>query len=93
MKAFGINLILKKFDPSEEGKIVIPISGKKNADELIISEVVSVGSGEYLGDKIPMNVSEGDLVAHKESAGSKIIKDREKFTVVKITDIYCTIHK
>ena len=92
MKAFGTNLIVKPlYYNKTKGGIELPMSEFERPNALIEAEVVSVGDGLHLGNKVNMKLKEGEKIYYKASSGFKFTKEDEEFRVLSITEVLAKV--
>lgn len=75
-------------ETSTEGGILIAKSSKSESKPST-GKVVKVGPGRFAmnGDKMEMEVSEGDYVKFRDFAGNEVEIDGEEYSVVRMADI------
>jgi chaperonin GroES len=81
-------IIIKRIDEGEQirGGIIIPDSAKEKPQE---GEVIAVGAGKKLdsGERIAMDVKEGDRVLFGKYAGTEVKLDDEELLIMREDDI------
>lgn len=88
MKAFGVSVVVKPiYVTKTEGGLDIPESEYKNPQKVHKAEVISVGDGTYLNNKLEMNVNEGDIVFYRGSVGITFTHDDQEMKILQVTDI------
>jgi co-chaperonin GroES (HSP10) len=92
MKAFGTNLIVKPiYYNKTKGGIEIPMSDYDRPNAIIEAEIISVGDGHNMQNKVDMRVKEGEKIFYKASSGFTFKKEEEEFRVLSITDILAKV--
>ncbi len=72
--------------------IVIPDTAKEKPQQ---GEVLAVGPGrrsEQTGERIPMDVSEGDTVVYSKYGGTEITIDGEDLLILNARDVLAIMH-
>ena len=70
--------------------IVIPDTASK--EKPIRAKVIAVGPGELVdGQRVPMEVKEGDTVIFKDWGPSKIKLDGQEFLLLKDTEVFAIL--
>ena len=94
IKPLHDRVIIKRIEEQEQvrGGIIIPDSAKEKPQE---GEVVAVGSGKKLdsGERVPLDVKEGDRVLFGKYAGSEIKLDGEDYLIMREDDILGIIER
>ena len=91
LKPLGDKVVLKQLVAEETTKsgIVLPGGEKEKPCQ---AEVIAAGPGGVVdGKEIVMEVKAGDHVIYSKYAGTEVEVDREKFLVVKQSDIVAII--
>ncbi|MCK8824398.1 co-chaperone GroES [Fuchsiella alkaliacetigena] len=93
IKPLGDRVVIKDIEAQEEttdSGIVLPDSAQEKPQE---GEVVAVGAGKKLdsGERMDVEVSEGDRVVYGKYAGTEIEVDGEEYLVVSEKDILAII--
>jgi chaperonin GroES len=88
LKPLGNRLVVRP-DEQEEitaGGIVLPETAKEKPQK---GTVLAAGPGEYddKGNRIPMDVKEGDKVLFAKYAGTEIKMDGDKLLILRESDI------
>ncbi|MCX7770137.1 MAG: co-chaperone GroES [Proteobacteria bacterium] len=87
-------VLVKRVQEEEKtkGGIIIPDTAKEKPQE---GEVIAVGHGRILenGQKIPLEVKEGDRVIFGKYAGTEIKIDGEEYLIMREEDILGIITK
>ncbi|MCI2429721.1 co-chaperone GroES [Candidatus Acetothermia bacterium] len=85
LKPLGSRVLVRRYEESEEGGIILPDEAKKDMD-FIRAEVVEVGS-----DSEKIRVRKGDRVLISALAGTKVRLEDEEFFIVKSKEILATV--
>ncbi|MDQ0160631.1 co-chaperone GroES [Alkalibacillus salilacus] len=92
LKPLGDRVIVElvEEESTTAGGIVLPDSAKEKPQE---GKVVAVGSGRVTdnGEKIALEVSEGDRVVYSKFAGTEIEKDGKEYLVLRENDILAVV--
>lgn len=93
IKPLGDRVVVKDIEAEEEtteSGIVLPESAKEEPQE---GEVVAVGAGKKLdnGERLTMDVSEGDRVIYGKYAGTEIEFDGEEYLVISEKDVLAIV--
>lgn len=92
IKPLGERVVLKVLESEEKTKsgIVLPDTAKEKPQ---MGKVLAVGSGKVLdnGEKLPLEVKEGDRVLFAKYAGTEVKLDGEEYMVLKESDILAII--
>ena len=74
------------------GGIIIPDSAKEKPQE---GEVIAVGEGKKLdnGERVPLDIKEGDRVLFGKYAGTEIKLDGDEFLIMREDDILGVIER
>lgn len=87
-------IIIKRIEEGEQirGGIIIPDSAKEKPQE---GEVIAVGAGKKLdsGERITMDVKEGDRVLFGKYAGTEVKLDDEDYLIMREDDILGVIER
>jgi len=72
--------------------LVIPDTAKEKPQE---GEVVAVGPGRFgdSGDRLPVDVSEGDVVIYSKFGGTEVKVGGDEFLVLNARDVLAVIEK
>jgi len=85
---------VKRIEEQEQirGGIIIPDTAKEKPQE---GEVIAVGEGKKLdsGERIPLDVKEGDRVLFGKYAGTEVKLDDEEYLIMREDDILGIIHR
>ncbi len=92
IKPLGDRVIIKAMEPEEkkQGGIIIPDTAKEKPQE---GEVVAVGPGKVseAGNKVAMEVKEGDKVLYGKYSGTDVTVDGNEYLIMKESDILAII--
>jgi len=87
-------VIVKRIEEQEQirGGIIIPDTAREKPQE---GEVIAVGEGKKLdsGERIPLDVKEGDRVLFGKYAGTEIKLDDEEYLIMREDDILGIIQR
>ena len=76
-------------DSTTPSGLVIPDTAKEKPQ---LGEVLAVGPGEYQdGERIPMDVSVGDLVFYSKYGGTEVKVEGEEYLVLSARDVLATL--
>jgi chaperonin GroES len=94
IKPLQDRVIIKRIEEGEQirGGIIIPDSAKEKPQE---GEVIAVGEGKKLdnGDRVPLDVTEGDRVLFGKYAGTEIKLDGDEYLIMREDDILGVIER
>ncbi|MGM0441311.1 MAG: co-chaperone GroES [Elusimicrobiota bacterium] len=87
-KPLGDRVLVRPIQEEEETEsgIIIPETAKEKPQKGVV-EAVGPGKITEAGDKLPMNVKEGDNVLFGKYAGDEIQLDGDDFLIMHETDI------
>ncbi|KXS42209.1 MULTISPECIES: co-chaperone GroES [unclassified Candidatus Frackibacter] len=93
IKPLGDRVVVQALEAKEEtteSGIVLPDSAKEKPQE---GKVVAVGEGKKLdsGERLELDVSEGDKVVYGKYAGTEIEFDGEEYLVISEKDILAIV--
>ncbi|MBO8169271.1 MAG: co-chaperone GroES [Thermoanaerobacteraceae bacterium] len=92
IKPLGDRVVVKVVEREEKtaSGIVLPDTAKEKPQE---GEVVAVGSGRVLenGERVALEVKEGDRVIYSKFAGSEIKLDGEEYLILSERDILAVV--
>ena len=92
LKPLGDRLVVKVLEAEEKtaSGIVLPDKAKEKPQE---GEVIAVGNGKLLdnGERIPLEVKEGDKVIYSKFAGTEIKLDDEEHLILSERDILAIV--
>ena len=87
-------VIIKRIEEGEQirGGIIIPDSAREKPQE---GEVIAAGEGKKLdsGERIPLDVKEGDRVLFGKYSGTEISLDGEVYLIMREDDILGVIER
>jgi len=87
-------IIIRRIEEGEQirGGIIIPDSAKEKPQE---GEVIAVGAGKKLdsGERVVMDVKEGDRVLFGKYAGTEVKLDNEEYLIMREDDILGVIER
>jgi chaperonin GroES len=94
IKPLQDRIIIKRIEEGEQirGGIIIPDSAKEKPQE---GEVIAVGAGKKLdsGERVAMDVKEGDRVLFGKYAGTEVKLDDEEYLIMREDDILGVIER
>lgn len=93
LKPLGDKVVLQYQDVEEktESGIILPDSAKEKSQEAV---VIAVGPGKCKdGQKVPMQVKEGDKVIISEYGGTEVKIGDEEYKIVSQDDILAIVEK
>jgi len=92
LKPLGNRVVVEPIEQEEitAGGIVLPETAKEKPQK---GKILSVGPGERDedGDRIPMDVKEGDTVLFAKYAGTEIKVNTKKLLILKESDILAIV--
>ncbi|HOQ23255.1 MAG TPA: co-chaperone GroES [Bacillota bacterium] len=92
IKPLGERIVIKVLESEEKTKsgIVLPDTAKEKPQ---MGKVLAVGNGKLLenGQRVPVEVKEGDKVLFAKYAGTEVKLDGEEYMVLKESDILAVI--
>ncbi|MCH8874606.1 co-chaperone GroES [candidate division KSB1 bacterium] len=92
IKPLGDRVIIEAMEPEEkkQGGIIIPDTAKEKPQE---GEVVAVGPGKVseAGNKVAMEVKEGDKVLYGKYSGTDVTVDGNDYLIMRESDILAII--
>lgn len=92
LKPLGDRIVVKPIEREERtpSGIILPETAKEKPQE---GEVLAVGPGrrDDNGNRIPMEVKEGDRVLYAKYAGTEVKLDDQKLLILKESDILALI--
>ena len=87
-------VIIKRIEEGEQirGGIIIPDSAKEKPQE---GEIIAAGEGKKLdsGERVPLDVKEGDRVLFGKYAGTEVKLDGEDYLIMREDDILGVIER
>ena len=91
LKPLGDRVIVKMLEKEETTKSGIILAGKSE-EKSQIAEVLKIGNGiNSEGNKVEMQIKEGDKVVLSQYAGTTVKNDGEELIVVKYNDILAIV--
>jgi chaperonin GroES len=88
LKPLGDRIVVKPKEEDEsrtQSGLVIPDTAKEKPQ---LGEVIAVGPGEYQdGERVPMDVSVGDLVFYSKYGGTEVKVEGEDFLILSARDV------
>ncbi len=86
-------VLIKRMEEEEQkskGGIIIPDTAKEKPQK---GKVIAVGKGKLLenGERVPLDVKEGDKVLFGKYAGNEIKIDGEEYLIMREDEILCVI--
>ncbi|WP_174735131.1 co-chaperone GroES [Mesobacillus harenae] len=92
LKPLGDRIVIELVEGEEKtaSGIVLPDSAKEKPQE---GKVVAVGSGRVLesGERVALEVSEGDVIIFSKYAGTEVKYDGTEYLIVRESDILAVV--
>ena len=92
LKPLGDRIVVRPKDEDEQrtaSGLVIPDTAKEKPQ---LGEVLAVGPGEFQdGERIPMDVSVGDLVVYSKYGGTEVKHQGVEFLILSARDVLATL--
>jgi len=92
IKPLGDRVVVKRIEeePKTKGGIVLPDTAKEKPQK---GRVIAVGSGRVLenGQKVPLEVKEGDIVVFAKYGGTEIEIDGEEYVILSERDLLAVL--
>ena len=92
LKPLGENVIVKAAEAETQTKsgLILADSAKEKPQR---GTVLAVGAGKLddKGQRIPVDVKEGDTVIYSKYGGTEIKLDGEEYLIVRASDIYAVV--
>ncbi len=92
LQPLGDRVVVKPKDEDEAtttSGLVIPDTAKEKPQ---LGEVLAVGPGEFSdGDRVPMDVSVGDLVFYSKYGGTEVKVEGEEYLVLSSRDVLAVL--
>ena len=92
IKPLGDRVVVKRIEeePKTKGGIVLPDTAKEKPQE---GEVIAVGTGRVLenGQRVPLEVKEGDIVVFAKYGGTEIEIDGEEYVILSERDLLAVL--
>ncbi len=94
IQPLGERIVLKVMESEEKTKsgIVLPDTAKEKPQ---MGKVLAVGTGRVLenGERLPLEVKEGDTVLFAKYAGTEVKLDGEEYMVIKENDVLAIVNQ
>ena len=88
IKPLGDRVVVKRIEeePKTKGGIVLPDTAKEKPQK---GKVIAVGTGRVLenGQRVPLEVKEGDIVVFAKYGGTEIESDGEEYVILSERDL------
>ena len=92
IKPLGDRVVVKRIEeePKTKGGIVLPDTAKEKPQK---GKVIAVGTGRVLenGQRVPLEVKEGDIVVFDNSGGTEIEIDGEEYVILSERDLLAVL--
>lgn len=92
IKPLGDRVVVKRIEeePKTKGGIVLPDTAKEKPQK---GKVIAVGTGRVLenGQKVPLEVKEGDIVVFAKYRGTEIEIDGEEYVILSEEDLLAVL--
>ncbi|MGC8875642.1 co-chaperone GroES [Thermus sp.] len=92
IKPLGDRVVVKRIEeePKTKGGIVLPDTAKEKPQK---GKVIAVGTGRVLenGQKVPLEVKEGDVVVFAKYGGTEIEIDGEEYVILSERDLLAVL--
>jgi chaperonin GroES len=92
IKPLSDRVVVKPVEQEEkvQGGIIIPDTAKEKPQQ---GKVVAVGPGKVSdsGEKVVMEVKEGDMVLYGKYSGTEVTVDNEDYLIMRESDIFAII--
>lgn len=92
LKPLGDRVVVKRIEeePKTKGGIVLPDTAKEKPQK---GKVIAVGTGRILdnGQKVPLEVKEGDIVVFAKYGGTEIEIDGEEYVILSERDLLAVL--
>jgi len=92
LQPLGDRIVVKPKDEDDSttaSGLVIPDTAKEKPQ---LGEVLAVGPGEFSdGERIPMDVSVGDLVFYSKYGGTEVKVEGEDYLILSARDVLATL--
>lgn len=92
LKPLGNRIVIEPIEQEDvtAGGIVLPETAKEKPQK---GKVLAIGPGERndSGDRIPMDVAEGDTVLYAKYAGTEIKMDGKKLLILRESDLLAIV--
>lgn len=92
IKPLGDRVVVKRIEeePKTKGGIVLPDTAKEKPQK---GKVIAVGTGRILenGQRVPLEVKEGDIVVFAKYGGTEIEIDGEEYVILSELDLLAVL--
>ena len=92
IKPLGDRVVVKRIEeePKTKGGIVLPDTAKEKPQK---GKVIAVGTGRVLenGQRVPLEVKEGDIVVFAKNGGTEIEIDGEEYVILSERDLLAVL--
>ena len=92
IKPLGDRVVVKRIEeePKTKGGIVLPDTAKEKPQK---GRVIAVGTGRVLenGQRVPLEVKEGDIVVFAKYGGTEIEIDGEEYVILSERDLLAVL--
>lgn len=92
LKPLGDRVVIKALEREEKTKsgIVLPDTAKEKPQE---GKIIAVGTGRVLdnGQRVPLEVKEGDKVIFSKYAGTEVKIDGEEYLILSERDVLALV--
>ena len=92
LKPLGDRIVVKPKEESEArtaSGLVIPDTAKEKPQ---LGEVLAVGPGDFQdGERVPMDVKEGDLVFYSKYGGTEVKYEGEDYLILSARDVLAVL--
>ena len=92
LRPLADRVVVKPVEPEEkkQGNIIIPDTAKEKPQQ---GKVMAVGPGKISdsGEKVPMEVKEGDIVLYGKYSGTEVTIDDEELLIMRESDIFAVL--
>ncbi|WP_117237774.1 co-chaperone GroES [Thermus sediminis] len=92
IKPLGDRVVVKRIEeePKTKGGIVLPDTAKEKPQK---GQVIAVGTGRILenGQRVPLEVKEGDTVVFAKYGGTEIEIDGEEYVILSERDLLAVL--
>ena len=92
IKPLGDRVVVKRIEeePKTKGGIVLPGTAKEKPQK---GKVIAVGTGRVLenGQRVPLEVKEGDIVVFAKYGGTEIEIDGEEYVILSERDLLAVL--
>ena len=92
IKPLGDRVVVKRIEeePKTKGGIVLPDTAKEKPQK---GKVIAVGTGRVVenGQRVPLEVKEGDIVVFAKYGGTEIEIDGEEYVILSERDLLAVL--